>query len=87
MNLRMYSVFDCKAAAYTQPFFMVNDAVAVRAMLDVLADKNHQWAAHPGDYRLVFVGEFDDHIGVVGGPQNPVVVAELASLVVAAEEA
>lgn len=86
MNLRMYSVFDVKAAAYAQPFFLVNDAVAVRACVDVLKDANHQWSAHPGDYRLVFVGEFDDQIGLLLSLSNPIVVAELASLVAAREE-
>lgn len=64
MKLRAYSIFDRKALAYHQPYYAINDAVAVRTLSDAVADPNSMFGRHPNDYVLYCVGEFDDSNGV-----------------------
>lgn len=79
MILSIYSVYDIKAEAYDRPFFLHNDKVAIRALADVFRDKDHQYAAHSEDYRLVCLGEFRDDIGAIDA-HSPRLVIELAAL-------
>lgn len=58
---KMYCIFDTKAEAYLQPFFLPNDAVAVRAITDCVRDPSHSFSAHPEDYVLFALGTFSDH--------------------------
>lgn len=57
---KIFSVHDQKAAAYLPPFYMPTKGMAVRLFKDCCNDPNHQFRAHPGDYTLVELGEFND---------------------------
>lgn len=57
---KMYCIFDAKAEAYLQPFFLPNDAVAQRAISDCVRDPQHSFSAHPADYTLFAIGAFSD---------------------------
>ena len=63
MKQNVYAIHDVKADAFLQPFFLPTDGVAVRAIVDCLDDPNHNFAAHPSDYTLFKIGEFDNSIG------------------------
>lgn len=65
MKLNVYSIFDSVANAFIPPFFMANDAMAIRACSDALTDSNHQFFKHPTDYTLFRIAEFDDSNGVI----------------------
>lgn len=78
MIQKIYSIYDTKAQAFLPPFFMPNDDMAIRAVMDCLADPNHNFAAHPEDYGLVALGEFDDQLGDVSG--GKIHLAELGQL-------
>lgn len=65
MMLKMYSVFDSKAAAFLPPFFMHTDNVAKRTFSDCANDPQHMFSKHPEDYTLFCLGSFDDVTGVV----------------------
>lgn len=64
MILRMYSVFDSKAAVYLQPFCCRAEGEAVRMFRTSCLDKSHQFGQFPQDYTLVYVGAYDDNSGV-----------------------
>lgn len=72
MILRIYSVRDLKAAAFAPPFFLNRDEVAVRTFSDAIADRTHPMSAHPEDYQLFYLGEFDDEHGAVVPAQQPI---------------
>jgi len=72
MIYRCYSVRDLKAAAFAPPFFLGRDEVAVRTFSDALADPGHPMAAHPEDYQLFYLGEFNDETGRLTGADAPV---------------
>jgi hypothetical protein len=60
MKTKIYSVYDHKAGAFLQPFYMPNDGLAIRALQDCAYDQDHQFFRHPEDFTLFEVGEFDN---------------------------
>lgn len=67
MKTKMFSVFDMKAAVYSAPFFMPREEMAIRAFADGVndgRDPNNNWAKHPEDFSLFYIGEFDDELAV-----------------------
>jgi len=62
MKLQIYSVYDSKAEAYMNPFFLQNDAMAVRGFNDA-ANGESPIAKHPGDYTLFHIGEYSETKG------------------------
>jgi hypothetical protein len=73
VKLNVYSVFDEKAGAYLQPFFMQNDNVALRAISNCLADPQHNFALNPSDYTLFLIGEWDDALGAISQTKKGIV--------------
>ena len=63
MKMKMFSVYDIKAEAFMVPWFMPAQGQAVRAFSDLVEDKDSMVGKHPGDYKLVYVGDFDDSTG------------------------
>lgn len=76
----VFSVLDKKAGAYLQPFFLPNEAVAVRAISDCVKDADHNFGRHPSDYVLVRHGTFDSSTGRFETLEVPAVVVELFQL-------
>jgi len=68
---QIFTIFDEKAKAYLPPFFMHHPAMAIRTFGDMCADKNHQFGAHPEDYTLYKIGEFDDSTALISKHQAP----------------
>ena len=60
MKHKMFVVFDTKANAYMQPWFLTQEGMATRAFTDCVNDPNHNFGRHPEDYILFDIGEFDD---------------------------
>lgn len=59
MLFGIYTVYDVKARAYLPPFNLPEDGMARRTFGDCCNDKNHQFGAHPEDYTLFKLGEWD----------------------------
>lgn len=87
MRLTVVSVYDVGVGAYGRPVFVRSKGEAVRSFMDEL-NKPHseqmpnQMRAHPQDFQLYFLGEFDDETGrFVDPPEQPLRIAEGANLV------
>ena len=80
MIVSVYTVFDKKAGAFLQPFFIQNDSLAVRAIMDVMADKEHSFYRYAEDYQLFHICEFCDQTGVFIGESDPVAIIGLLEL-------
>jgi hypothetical protein len=66
MKLNVYSIFDSAAKAYTNPFFMHNDGLAIRAFSDnVNSEQENNISKHPDQFTLFRIGEFDDSSGEI----------------------
>lgn len=63
MILKVFSIYDEKAEAYMQPFFLPKTGMAIRTITNCVNDPKHQFCAHPADYTLFLLGEFDDSSG------------------------
>lgn len=59
MKLKMFAIYDSKAAAFITPFFQANEAVALRLFSNGVNLQDHPWNQHPGDYTLFELGQFD----------------------------
>ena len=66
MELNVYSIFDSAAQAFTQPFFMQNDGLAIRAFMDNVNSKEpNNICEHPEHFTLFKIAEFDDQTGTM----------------------
>lgn len=62
MMLNVYSFYDSAAKAYTQPFFLHNDGLAIRAFQSNVNDEsgNNNIANNPDQFTLYRIGQYDD---------------------------
>lgn len=67
--LKIFSVYDSKAAAYLPPFFLPRTEQAERAFQQCAGDKKHQFGSFPEDYTLYEIGTFDDENAILS--QSP----------------
>lgn len=72
MKTNIYSVYDKKAECFSQPFNMVNDAVAMRVIKNCVRDKTHNYGQNPEDYALYKIGTFDDVVGELEQEQSKI---------------
>lgn len=71
MVVRMYAIFDEKGQMYSSPFCLAHDSQAIRAFGDTACDATSRINKHPDDYRLYWLGTFDDCSGRVEGLSVP----------------
>ncbi|AXH77822.1 MAG: nonstructural protein [Microviridae sp.] len=74
MNKFLYSVYDSKAKAYSNPFTSVNQQIAIRDFTQAVRDENSQLNKFPEDFTLVELAEFDDETAVFNLHPNPIVL-------------
>ncbi len=60
MKHKMFVIYDVKANAYMQPWFLTQEGMALRAFSDCVNDADHNFGRHPEDYTLFNIGSFDD---------------------------
>lgn len=65
MKLKMFAVYDSKAEAYMQPFFMQSRGQAIRAWDGLVNDAKSEMCQYPADFTLFELGEYDDSNGQV----------------------
>lgn len=70
----LYSVYDNKAKAYSNPFTSVNQSTAIRDFTQAARDPNSQLSKFSEDFTLVELAEFDDETAVFNTHPNPIVL-------------
>lgn len=65
MKNKLYSVYDEVAQHYHPPFVQANDQVARRSFMMLCRTPESDIGKSPRDFRLFFVGEWDDETGVL----------------------
>nr|WAE43877.1 MAG: nonstructural protein [Microviridae sp.] len=60
MIVKVFGIYDSKAEAYLQPFFMKSAGEAIRAITDLVNDDKHNFGKYSADYTLFQLGSFDD---------------------------
>lgn len=82
MKLMIFSIFDSKAAYFSNPFFCQREEEALRIASDAVSETgnpNNLWARHPEDFSLFKLGHFDSLTGEIER-QLPESLATLSSL-------
>jgi hypothetical protein len=69
------SVFDSKAAAYSNPFYSPNNAVATRDFLHAATDPQSAMFRNPEDFSLYQVATFDDDSGLFAPVVPPMFIS------------
>lgn len=62
-KLMVYSVYDSKVKYFQNPIFMRNRGEALRSWEQAANDEKLTICAHPLDFALMEIGEFDDQSG------------------------
>lgn len=68
------AVYDDKAEAFAQPYFVANLVVGQRAFVGAAQDKDSLLYRFPEDYRLYNLGTFDDVTGAFVSLERPELV-------------
>lgn len=63
MKLVVCSVFDVKASAFSNPFFVPNENIARRSFGDAVLNPETGIAKHVSDYKLYKIADWDDNSG------------------------
>lgn len=80
MKMSMMAVFDKKARAFAQPFFVSHTDVAVRQFKQAANTPTHQVHEHSEDFALFYFGTFDDADGKLELTATPTHVVEAIQL-------
>jgi hypothetical protein len=63
MIKQVFSIFDAKAKAFSDPIYLPNVAIAERAFKIAANDPTSHICQTPTDYTLFHLGEWDDETG------------------------
>ena len=69
MKVNIYSIHDIKTEAFMQPFFARSHGEAIRMVENAVEDPQSGFHKHAQDYRLFFIGIFEDGPGEITGHQ------------------
>lgn len=72
MIVKLFSVYDVKAEVYNAPMPFKTNGEALRSFSDMASRSDTMIGRHPGDFKLVVLGEFDDMTGVIVSAVPPV---------------
>lgn len=61
--MKVFSIYDSKAVAWTQPFYSMNAATAIRTFEQIVNEDGHAFNMHPEDYTLFELGEWHEQEG------------------------
>lgn len=64
-KLMIYSIYDSKVKFYDRPIVMRNRGEAMRSWEQAANDEKTSICAHPHDFALMEIGEFDDQTGQI----------------------
>lgn len=81
MLMKICAVHDSKVEAFMTPMFFQTLAQAERSFRDAVNAKDSQFGAHPEDYSLFYLGDYDPTSGALGAVDAPVSVALAVNVV------
>lgn len=65
MDMTIFAVWDAKALAFLEPFFMPTAGMAIRSFHDAVNKQGTQFNQHPEDYSLWQIGMWYSAEGLV----------------------
>lgn len=61
MKRNIYVIFDHKGQYYNVPFYLHNDAMAVRVLTDLVNEEGSEINKHPEDFSVFHIGEYENN--------------------------
>lgn len=74
MITQIYTIYDSKAEIYNKPFYVINEAIALRTVKDMQFQDN-EFTRNPQDFSLWHLGSYDDNHAIFELLSTPKVVA------------
>lgn len=71
MKITLYSVYDSKAEFFQNPIAAQREGDIVRKFGDLCRNPDTEYGAHPEDYALFRVGDFDESNAEIHGNKTP----------------
>jgi len=71
MKLKIVSVYDNAAKAFSRPGFSPNEHIARREFGEFCNQADHPFCKHASDFVLFELGEFDDESGAITAHKAP----------------
>lgn len=81
MIIKLFAIYDKKALHYGNLFPAPTLGAGERAFSDAIANTESQYNAHPDDYALYHLADYDDSSGSIDPRLVPELVAEGIALV------
>lgn len=75
MMLKIVSVYDSAAKAFSRPGFAPNEHIARREFGEFCNQADHPFCKHASDFTLFELGEFNDETGAITSHKSPVKLA------------
>lgn len=72
---KIVAIRDRAVDAFGQPIFVVALGQGIRSFMDEMNNKESSLAAHPEDYDLYHIGEFDEDTGLLIACTPPKMIA------------
>lgn len=79
--MKIYSIYDSKAEAFMQPFFMQTKGLAIRAFEHTVNDSKTIFYKNPEDFILFELGEFIETSGQIINNNSVIAVIKAIELV------
>lgn len=73
--MKLFAVYDKKAAAFGTPYTSQNDGTACRSFERACKDPSLEIHQFPDDYQLFALGDFDTESGAIGTHGYPCFIA------------
>ncbi len=70
--LKVFSIYDSKAAAFNTPVYSVAVGTMIRSFASACNDRSTELCKHAGDFTLFELGEFDEKSGKFVMHETPV---------------
>ena len=80
--MKVYAIYDMAAGAYLQPFYQMNDVLAIRLFAGTVNDEKSIFNQAPQDFTLHGLGEFDEQSGLFTQDKGPVPIRSASALII-----
>jgi len=84
-QVKIFSVLDVKAGAFSQPFFSRNNDTAIRDFKQACLNETHAFHNHASDYILHELGSWDEDTGLMNS-YPPIAISTAAEHVARAAD-
>lgn len=79
MLLKVFAVYDVDQEAFGQPFYMLTQAEARRALITSAHTEDHLFKLYPHQFQLFQIGEWDNNTGEFNKEMSPQNLGSIAA--------